>query len=142
MPRPYLSRALRAKVAADAGERCGYCPTSQSFTAASMHVEHIIPISAGGSSHEENLWLACALCNGHKSSKSHAVDPVTGREVPLFNPRQQEWWEHFTWSETGTDVVGQTPIGRATVIAVQLNDERLVRARRRWIAVGWHPPSV
>ena len=34
------------------------------WRACSTCVEHIIPVAAGGASNEENLWLACPLCNG------------------------------------------------------------------------------
>jgi 5-methylcytosine-specific restriction endonuclease McrA len=52
-----------------------------------MHIEHLIPLASGGSSGEENLWLACAWCNSFKAAKTHAIDPETGEEAPLFNPR-------------------------------------------------------
>jgi 5-methylcytosine-specific restriction endonuclease McrA len=106
-----------------------------------MHVEHIIPLAVGGSSTEDNLWLACPLCNGYKGTQTHYVDPVSDEQVPLFNPRQQIWNEHFRWSEDGTEIIGKTACGRSTVIALKLNNEYLVRARRRWVAVGWHPPQ-
>ncbi|MFQ5855447.1 MAG: HNH endonuclease [Anaerolineae bacterium] len=70
---------------ATAGNRCGYCLTSQRISGAQMHIEHIIPRSQGGTSDETNLWLACAWCNSYKWAKTHAVDPETGNEVPLFN---------------------------------------------------------
>ena len=141
MSRPYIPKALREQVAADAQDRCGYCLTPQSFTAMPMHVEHIIPLAADGSSNEDNLWLACPLCNGHKGIQTHGIDPTTGEQVPLFNPRQQRWRDHFCWSEDGVEILGLTATGRATVIALQLNNEYLVRARRRWVAAGWHPPT-
>lgn len=141
MPRAYIPKRLREKVAAEAGRRCGYCLTPQLFTATPMHVEHIIPVSAGGASSEDNLWLACPLCNGHKGTQTDSVDPVTRERVPLFDPRRQSWSEHFRWSEDGTKVIGLTPVGRVTVVVVQLNNEHLVRARRRWVAAGWHPPK-
>lgn len=140
MSRPHISKALREQVAADARYRCGYCLTPQLFTAMPMHIEHIIPLAAGGSSDRENLWLACPLCNGHKGAQTHSVDPITGDLTPLFNPRKQEWHTHFRWSEDGVTIVGLTAIGRVTVIALRLNNEHLVRARRRWVAAGWHPP--
>lgn len=142
MPRSHISQALREEVAAEAGYRCGYCLTPQSFTAMPMHVEHIIPIAAGGTSEKDNLWLACPLCNGHKGARTHGVDPKTGESVPLFNPRRQRWHDHFRWSEDGTRIIGLTPTGRATVNTLQMNNDYLVRARRRWVAVGWHPPST
>jgi hypothetical protein len=106
-----------------------------------MEIEHIIPVAAGGPSIEKNLWLACPLCNGYKGSQTHRVDPMTSKEVKLFNPRDQDWNEHFRWSKDGIQIIGQTSCGRATVIALKLNNEHLVRARRRWVAVGWHPPK-
>lgn len=141
MSRPYISKALRKKIAAEARHRCGYCLTPQLFTAMPMHVEHIIPLAAGGTSDESNLWLACPLCNGRKGTQTHGVDSVTGEQAPLFNPRQQKWEEHFCWSENGVEIIGLTPTGRVTVQALQLNNAHLKRARRRWVAAGWHPPN-
>jgi 5-methylcytosine-specific restriction endonuclease McrA len=86
-----------------------------------MDVDHIIPEAAGGPIEEGNLWLFCSKCNDHKSKKTHATDPQTGETVPLFNPQQQNWKEHFEWSETGDTISGKTAIGRATVEALQLN---------------------
>lgn len=34
----------------------------------------------------------------------------------------------------------QTAVGRATVIALKLNNEYLTRTRRRWVLAGWHLP--
>lgn len=106
-----------------------------------MHVEHIIPLAAGGTSEEENLWLACPLCNGSKGVRTRATDPETEEEVSLFNPRQQVWSTHFQWREGGIEIGGLTPCGRATVVALKLNNENLTRARRRWVLAGWHPPT-
>lgn len=141
MARPYIARALREKIMAEARYRCGYCLTPRLFTAMPMHVEHIIPLAAGGSSDEDNLWLACALCNGYKREQTHRIDPLTGERVPLFNPRRQIWNEHFRWSEDGINIVGQTACGRATVIALKLNNPYFRQARSRWFAAGWHPPT-
>ncbi len=84
LPRPYISDTLRKKVTEDAQHRCGYCLTSQLITAMPMHVEHIIPLAAGGTSEEENLWLACPLCNGSKGTQMHATDSETRKNVSLF----------------------------------------------------------
>lgn len=138
--RPTIPTAIRHRVAEAARHRCGYCLTAQEFTAMPMHCDHIIPLAAGGSSAEENLWLACPLCNGYKAAQTHGVDPETAAQVPLYHPRQQEWAEHFQWSRDGTAIIGRTPTGRATVDALKLNNEHLIRARRRWVLAGWHPP--
>jgi len=41
----------------------------------------------------------------------------------------------------GTFIVGQTPTGRATIIALHLNRASLVKARQLWAEAGWHPPE-
>jgi hypothetical protein len=69
-----------------------------------------------------------------------AVDAVTGTLVRLFNPRLDRWPDHFAWADGGAIIVGTTPIGRATVAALQMNDRDIVAARRLWTAAGWHPP--
>jgi 5-methylcytosine-specific restriction endonuclease McrA len=53
---------------------------------ARLEIEHLVPIAEGGSDDETNLWLACPICNAHKSDKTRASDPETGETVPLFNP--------------------------------------------------------
>lgn len=136
----HIPRALRRKVAAAARHRCGYCLTEQRVSGAQMHVEHIIPLARGGASDETNLWLACAWCNSYKGDKTHAVDPETGQEALLFNPRTQRWSEHFEWSDTGLRVTGLTPTGRATAQALRLNNEFIVAARHYWAQAGWSPP--
>lgn len=140
MSHRYVPPALRHTIAEDAGHRCGYCQTAQAYSGIQLHIEHIIPLAAGGETIESNLWLACALCNGYKGTQTHAPDPVTNGLVPLFNPRTQNWLEHFAWSEDGLLIIGQTPCGRATVLALQLNNEYITPARRNWVRVGWHPP--
>jgi hypothetical protein len=69
-----------------------------------------------------------------------AIDLETGDLVGLFHPRTQVWYEHFEWVLEGTEVQGKTPIGRATVMALQMNHGAIVLSRRRWVQVGWHPP--
>jgi hypothetical protein len=109
---------------------------------ARLEIEHIIPLAKGGSNDETNLWLACPLCNGHKSDKTHAVDPETGATVPLFNPRTQLWFAHFRWAPDGMMIVGTTPVGRATVVALHLSDDPdALEVRSHWVLAGWHPPT-
>src|SRR5688572_19751827 len=130
------------RVRADAGNRCGYCQSHQQYVHAPMEIDHIIPLADGGTDAEENLWLACPICNGHKYDRHSAIDPETGEVVPLFNPRTQQWSEHFTWIENGLLIVGLTPIGRGTVLALLLNEDPIaLQTRPHWIAAGWHPPK-
>jgi len=105
-----------------------------------MVVDHIIPLVAGGVSTIENLCLACYRCNEFKGARLASTDPLGGEMVPLFNPHSESWPDHFSWSEDGLQIVGRTATGRATVDALRLNSDRLVRARRLWQIVGVHPP--
>ena len=43
--------------------------------------------------------------------------------------------------ENGTQIIGLTAIGRATVVALRLNNEEIVGARWLWAQAGWHPPD-
>ena len=85
-------------------------------------IEHILPLSAGGLTTRENLWLVCHCCNKFQGNRMEAVDSVTGTIVRLFNPRVQPWHEYMPWSAAGTLVLGVTPCGRATVEALQMDN--------------------
>lgn len=142
MPRTRIAADLDRRVRLAAGNRCGYCLSPQHLVMARLEIEHLIPVARGGSNDESNLWLACPLCNNHKSDKIEAVDPETGAMVPLFNPRTQPWAEHFRWSEAGIQVIGLTPVERATVVALHLdNDPDALEVRSYWVEADWHPPS-
>ncbi len=65
---------------------------------------------------------------------------ISSREVALFNPRKQRWFEHFRWTNDGTTIQGRTACGRATVNALQLNNMVAVTVRRYWIQARWRPP--
>lgn len=140
MSRPYISVELERQVLVDAGHRCGYCQSDEALTGIPLSTEHILPIAAGGLTIRENLWRSCRPCNEVKGAQTHAEDPETLEVVPLFNPRTERWDAHFVWSDDWTQIRALTPIGRATITALQLNRPLLVSARRRWVLVGWHPP--
>jgi 5-methylcytosine-specific restriction endonuclease McrA len=97
MSQTHIPKELRERVAEQALYRCGYCLTTEIIVGAPMELDHLLPESLGGLTEEENLWLACSLCNAHKLARIAAVDSVTGEVVRLFNPRRQDWGEHFRW---------------------------------------------
>ncbi|MFN8419558.1 MAG: HNH endonuclease signature motif containing protein [Anaerolineae bacterium] len=135
-----ISQALKTRLRLQAGDRCGYCLSPQLYVLVPLEIDHLKPQSDGGTDDEENLWLACRLCNNAKSTQTIAKDPETGETVQLYNPRYQDWQTHFAWSEDGTMIIGLTPIGRATVLALPLNNIFAVLVRKEWVSVGWHPP--
>ncbi|MBE2234826.1 MAG: HNH endonuclease [Anaerolinea sp.] len=137
----HISTELRRQVAEDAGHRCGYCLSDELLTGVPLAIDHIVPTAKAGKTERDNLWLACRPCNEYKGVETHALDPETKQSVTLFNARRQSWREHFRWSDDGTLIIGVTPTGRATVATLQLNRPLLVKARRRWVSAGWHPPA-
>jgi hypothetical protein len=140
MSQTYVPVELRERVRTAARHRCGYCLSAEAFTGTPMEIDHLIPESLGGLTEEDNLWLACVLCNLHWGNRTAGIDPGIREVVRLFDPRHQVWSDHFRWSDAGDLVVGLTPAGRATVEALQLNRAVRVEARRNWVVAGWHPP--
>jgi hypothetical protein len=55
------------------------------------------------------------------------VDPLTGELIQLFHPRRDRWTDHF--SLQGVRIIGVTPVGRATVHLLSMNDPRRVELR-------------
>lgn len=141
MSSSYISAALRQRVAETARFRCGYCLASQRIIGPLLELDHIVPEAHGGTSDEENLFLACPMCNSHKADRREVVDPESMVTVPLFNPRTELWAEHFEWIEEGIVIRGKTSTGRATVAALNMNHPDVVAARRLWVIAGWHPPT-
>jgi HNH endonuclease len=136
-----IPEEIRARIRTQANNQCGYCLSLQKYVLGILEIEHIIPKAAGGTDDEENLWLACRLCNSYKGIQTNARDPITNSKVQLFNPRQQKWLDHFTWTNDGTQIAGLTACGRATIVALQLNNPYAVTVRQAWVSAGWHPPT-
>jgi hypothetical protein len=121
-------------------QRCAYCLTTEENCGLRMHVDHIVPETAGGLTILDNLCLARFTCNNYKQARQTGIDPLSGQRVPLFHPVKQLWSEHFTWDNSKTKIIGLTASGRATVTALHLNNFTVVIARHRWTSAGWHPP--
>lgn len=130
---------LAARVAARAGYRCEYCHTPHAITAQAFHADHIYPASRGGQTQFGNLCFACPHCNLHKGDQIEALDPRTRRHLPLFNPRTQNWDDHFRWSVDYRRLIGRSATGRATVTALDLNTRVLMRARMMWAVLELIP---
>lgn len=139
-----LSDATRAFVRQRAAQRCEYCHADERWQFVRFTIDHVLPRSRGGTDDVENLALACRNCNERRSNRTEYRDPQTTEEVPVFNPRIQGWSDHFVWDSGGTQIIGVTPIGRATVELLDLNDARhggaVLRVRQRDVADGYQPP--
>lgn len=136
-----ISVTLREFIAKRDKNRCAYCQTSEENCGLRMHIDHIIPEAASGPSTPDNLCLICFACNVYKSDAQQGVDPETNGLVSLFHPFLQAWEEHFVWDERQTQIIGLTSTGRATIATLRMNNDTVVKARRRWVSGGWHPPT-
>ena len=139
--RPHIPAALRRQVMARARNRCEYCQCPESFSLDTFTVDHVRPWSDRGPTTLENLACACNNCNSRKLDALTVTDPETGQVVPLFNPRTDDWREHFSWSHDALRIVSLTATGRATEARLQLNRQGAINIRRALLALGeTHPP--
>jgi hypothetical protein len=128
--------AYRPEAARRAHYRCEYCRYPEAASSTPLEVDHIVPEAKGGATALDNLALCCRSCNLHKYVKTEAVDPLTGETVPLFNPRTQQWLEHFALDHDTGAILAVTPAGRATVEALVLNSHHALAIRRLLIRLG------
>jgi hypothetical protein len=133
--RSSIPQALREAVFRRDAGRCQYCRLAQLGHGATFHVDHIVPRSRGGSTSLNNLALQCPNCSLRKSNKTTAIDPQHGQPIALFHPLLQAWREHFRLLDDAT-CVGITPVGRATVEALQMNAMIPRFARACQLALG------
>jgi 5-methylcytosine-specific restriction endonuclease McrA len=128
-------KGLFARVAKQAGGVCEYCRLPQAVAGvAPFNIEHIVARQHGGATIITNLALACGRCNRHKGPNIAGLDPESGAIVPLFNPRKDQWDDHFIWMETS--IVARTPIGRTTVQVLALNAPDRILVRQELAAAG------
>lgn len=142
MPDFRLTPHGKEYVAVRAGYCCEYCLSQLLYAPDPFAVDHITPRALGGTNDLNNLAYACLGCNGRKFTATTVIDPVTGLSVALYHPRQHQWAEHFAWNEDFTLLIGLTPIGRATIVRLELNRAGVVNLRRMLQPLGKHPPTI
>lgn len=137
MSESFIPTELRRLITKRAENRCEYCGLSQLGQEATFHVDHVIPLAAGGETVADNLALACVSCSLRKAARTTATDPATGSETPLFNPRRDTWSHDFAWE--GVLLVGLSATGRATIHALSMNRPLILAIRTEEAALGRHP---
>jgi len=133
----YVPADLRQAVFERAGGRCEYCLYPEEYSFLSFEVEHIVAEKHGGTTTLDNLALACPYCNRHKGTDLGSLDPETQQLTPFFNPRTQQWADHFRLD--GAAIVPLTPEGRVTSAIFQLNHPDRIQERQRLIWAGEYP---
>jgi hypothetical protein len=123
-----MDNALRNFVTERAHCRCEFCTIHQDDDPVlRFQVDRVVPGQHGGEYTPENTALACHRCNQKKGPNLAGIDPQDGSMQPLFNPRRDDWSTHFAFE--GPVVVGLTPIGRATIGTLGINDARQLKLR-------------
>ena len=128
------SSHISAFLKQQAQDRCEYCHFPIALAELAFQVDHIIARKHGGTNRPENLALACFYCNSYKGPNIAGIDPQTSEIVRLFHPRNDEWADHFAWS--GAMLLGQTPVGRATIQVLAVNEPNAVAVRTALIREG------
>jgi hypothetical protein len=138
----YVPLELRRLVILRASNCCEYCQLTQADSGFTFHVEHVIAEKHGGETIAENLCLSCPECNKFKGSDVASYDRATGAAVlvPLFNPRNQLWDEHFQLN--GAIIEPLTPEGRVTITLLQMNRPEAIAEREIFIRLGTYPCST
>jgi hypothetical protein len=123
-----LNADLIRQVWQRAQARCEYCRLPSVFHPAPFQTDHIIARQHGGRTVADNLALACIHCNRFKGPNIAGIDPDNAEIVRLFHPRHDIWTEHFIWD--GPRLEALTPIGRATIALLLINDPEVVAVRK------------
>jgi hypothetical protein len=135
----YIPESLRRTVISRAQNCCEYCLLPQESRLFKFEVDHIIAEKHRGATQEDNLCLSCLDCNRAKGSDFASFDPETGAVALLFNPRRDQWREHFRLN--GAVIKPLTAQGRVTVFLLHLNDEVRIREWTALIEAERYPPS-
>jgi len=128
MSKAYVSAALRRLVYERANHACEYCLMPEIAVLVSHEIDHVIAEKHGGQTDENNLALACTICNKYKGSDLASIDPSNGEIVRLYHPRCDHWREHFQLEEG--EIMPLTSIGRVTVRLLQMNRPERVEERK------------
>ena len=134
---PRLAREVRER----AGDACEYCLLPQDSQEATFHVDHVVPRSRGGATTLDNLALACVTCSLRKAARHRVRDPQSGKLVPVYNPRVEEWSDHFAFTKLWR-LSGRSRIGRATIEALGMNRAAVITIRKELVQLGRYPPAV
>ncbi len=123
-----MSPRIRSLVRQRAGFRCEYCHLPEAVAELRFQIDHLLAEKHGGSHDPSNLGWSCYRCNTHKGPNLVGVDEKTGEITRLFNPRTDQWHDHFKWS--GAKLVGRTAVGRTTIAVLCINRPDSVLLRR------------
>jgi hypothetical protein len=129
--------SLRQRVRERAAGCCEYCQMSQALDIQPFQIDHVRALKHSGQTTAENLAFSCLPCNSYKGPNAAGYDPESNALQPLFNPREDVWADHFEWD--GPNLRGMTPVGRATIDVLRINQPDRIEQRRLLNEAGLFP---
>jgi hypothetical protein len=97
-PSRYVSAALREQIMARDLRSCRHCTSS-----ANLEIDHVVPVSRGGTSSADNLQVLCRSCNRAKRAKDSAEHVATRNHDLRSKPLRSVLPETETETETETE---------------------------------------
>jgi hypothetical protein len=131
-------KQLKKLAAIRAGGRCEYCRVLEYLSNYAFHLEHIIGLQHGGSSLPDNLAYVCSWCNWKKGPNIATIINASVELIPLFNPRTQNWFDHFN-ADTAGVLHGKSSVGKATIKLLELNHPERIKERFEMMKGGYYP---
>jgi HNH endonuclease len=133
----YIAETLRLAVKKRANLCCEYCLLHQDDFFFPFEIDHILSMRHGGLTVYVNLALSCSICNRNKAADIGTYLDGKRRFVRLFNPRIDVWANHFEINHG--EIFPLTPIGRATVKLLDLNNPDRIILRQVLMTAGRYP---
>ena len=121
MGRGDVNDMLAERIMLRARGKCEYCLLPERAYYVRFHIDHIISIKQGGSSHASNLAYSCSFCNIAKGPSIASYVEMDESIIPLFHPRKDTWENHLELTPDG-QMFGRTEVGRGTVRLLKMND--------------------
>ncbi len=81
----YVSAEVRAAVLAKTDGRCAACGSMED-----VEIDHVVPISKGGTGEESNLQALCRKCNRKKRTRSVTAEQLATQTAESAEPREEE----------------------------------------------------
>jgi hypothetical protein len=141
----HISADLRRQVIARANNLCEYCLIHEDDTFFGCEIDHVISEKHGGPTAADNLAYACLFCNRNKGSDvgSIVLPLSSGVFSRFFNPRIDEWLEHFALDEVdGVTIKPLTQIGEVTARILVFNSSERLLERQALRDVARYPSNA
>ena len=134
-----IPKLLQKQIREKARLHCEYCLAYEPFSFSKFQFDHIISLKHGGATNSDNLCLSCIFCNQNKGSDIGTILLPSEKFIRFFNPRKDNWNEHFEITETF--IHSRSAIGEATIKILDFNHIYRLLERMALLESGLFPHS-